>query len=219
MIEVKADKQSYLRVKESLELLALDKKARQRILRKVGTQIAKTTRKNIRAQRGPDGQQWKQRQRGRGKMLRGFTKKLKHFQRNNSFDLFVGWPSARGSVAYQHHHGLSQSSGLTARKRQAKKQKEPKPDDPATREQAKALRDLDYRFEPQGRQKRGKKPTLKWIMDNMKVGEAAKTIQSLENKVPARSWEIGRPERHLIGVSPKRTAMMIKRELKRNRSK
>jgi phage virion morphogenesis protein len=219
MIQISAEHRSYLRALEQLALLTLDKKTRQRLLNKLGSTVAKNTRKNIRANRDPDGHQWKKRQKGRGKMLKGFTKKLKHYQRNNNYDLFVGWPSARGSVAYQHQYGIAQESGLTARKRQAKKQKEPSKDDPATREQARALRDLDFRFKPQGRQKRGKKPTLKWVIENMTLGEAAKNIQELENKTPARSWSIARPERRLIGISPKRVAMTIKRELKRNRSK
>lgn len=219
MLKIEADERSYLRAKEQLALLALDKKTRQKMLRRIGAQIAKTTRKNIRVQRDPEGRMWPQRKKGRRKMLKGFTQKLKHFQRDNSRTLFVGWPSARGSVAFDHHHGVAQKSGLSARKRQAKKNKEPKQTDPATKEQAKALRDLDFRLKPQGRQKRGKKPTLAWIKENMTVGEAAKTIQELENKTPARDWEVGRPERRLIGVSPKRLAMMIKRELKRNRSK
>ncbi len=218
MLRIEADERSYLRLEEQLRLLALDKKTRKKMLKRIGAQIAKTTRKNIRAQRDPDGRLWPHRKQGRRKMLKGFTQKLKHFQRDSNKTLLVGWPSARGSVAYQHHHGLAQKSGLTHRKRQAKKNKEPKQTDPATKEQAKALRDLDFRMKPQGRQKRGKKPTLAWIKENMTVGEAAKTIQELENKTPARDWEVGRPERRLIGVSTQRLAMMIKRELKRNRS-
>lgn len=219
MLKIEVDKRSYLRAKEQLDLLVLDKKTRQKMLKRIGAQIAKTTRKNIRAQRDPDGRLWKKRKKGRKKMLRGFTQKLKHFQRDSNRTLFVGWPSARGKVANEHQHGLAQKSGLSARKRQARKNKEPKQKDPATKEQARALRDLDFRLKPQGRQKRGKKPTLSWIKENMTVGEAAKTIQELENKTPARDWEVGRPERRLIGVSPKRLAMMVKRELKRNRSK
>lgn len=158
------------------------------------------------------------RKRGRGKLLKGFTQKLKHFQRDNNRTLVVGWPSARGRVAYEHHHGIAQESGLSARKRQAKQQNEPRKTDPATREQAKALRDLDYRLKPQGRQKEAKAHSG---MDTRKhdSGRSGKTIQELENKTPARDWKVGRPERRLIGISPKRLAIMIKRELKRNRSK
>ncbi|EGR1512119.1 phage virion morphogenesis protein [Vibrio vulnificus] len=219
MFEIKANEKSFLRVLEQLELLKLTQKKRQVVLRRIGGQLAKSTRKNIRAQRDHEGKAWAKRKKGRGKLLKGFTKKLKHFQRNNNRTLVVGWPTARGRVAYEHHHGLAQKSGLSDRKKQARKGKEPKPTDQATREQAKALKDLDFRLKPQGRQKKGKKPTLAWIRENMTVGEAAKTIQELENKTPARDWEVGRPERRLIGASPKRLAMMIKRELKRNRSK
>ncbi|AAL47521.1 orf22 [Bacteriophage K139] len=137
MFEIKAEDRSYLRVMEQLELLGLDRKTRDKMLRRIGAQIAKTTRKNIRAQRDPDGSAWAKRKRGRGKLLKGFTQKLKHFQRDNNRTLVVGWPSARGRVAYEHHHGIAQESGLSARKRQAKQQNEPRKTDPATREQAK----------------------------------------------------------------------------------
>ena len=57
MLKIEADERSYLRLKEQLALLNLDKKTRQKMLKRIGTQIAKTTRKNIRAQRDPDGRQ------------------------------------------------------------------------------------------------------------------------------------------------------------------
>ena len=156
MYEIRADKRSYLRVKEQFELLKLDKKARARVLKELGKYITKTTKKNIRAQRDPDGKSWSKRKKGRRKMLRGFTKKLKHFQKDNNRVLVVGWPSRRGTVAaLAHHTGEAEKSGLQQRFKQAKKAKEPKTDS-ATREQAKELRDLGYRLPPQGRQKRQK---------------------------------------------------------------
>ncbi|CDT98581.1 Phage virion morphogenesis protein [Vibrio coralliirubri] len=218
MFEIKADKRSYLRVKEQFELLKLDKKARVRVLKELGKYITKDTKKNIRAQRDPDGKPWAKRKKGRRKMLRGFTQKLKHFQKDNNRVLVVGWPSRRGTVALAHHTGEAEHSGLNQRFKQAKKKKEPKKTDPATREQARELRDLGYRLAPQGRQKRGKQPTLKFITQNMTVAQAAKLISELENKTSARKWEVDRPERRLIGISPKRAAMIIKRELNRNRS-
>ncbi|MGF1719463.1 phage virion morphogenesis protein [Vibrio kyushuensis] len=217
MLQVNADERSFLRSKEQIDLLMLDKKTRFRLLKKLGAAISKQTKKNIRAQKNPDGTAWKKRKKGRKKILLGFTRKVKHFQRNSNRDLFVGWPSERGIVAAQHHRGIAEKSGLSKRKRQAKRDKEPSKDDKATRDQAKQLRDLGFRLEPEGRQKRGRKPTLKWVTEHMTLGEAAKRIQALENKSPARDWQVGRPERQLIGISPKRVAMMIKRELKRNK--
>ncbi|MGF1764908.1 phage virion morphogenesis protein [Aliivibrio kagoshimensis] len=219
MLKFQVDKKSYLRVQEQLDLLSLDKKSRTRILKKLGSYIAKETKRNIRSQRNPDGTPWEKRQKGRKKMMRGFTKKLKHFQKDNNRTLVVGWPSRRGTVAMAHHTGQAESSGLQQRFNQAKKAKEPKKTDPATREQAKELRGLDFRLPTQGRQKKGKRATIKFITQNMTVGEAAKVISDLENKKPARKWTVDRAERRLIGIKPKRAAMIIKRELKRNRSK
>lgn len=53
----------------------------------------------------------------------------------------------------------------------------------------------------------------------MTVGEAAKTIQELENNMPARDWTVERPEQRLTGMSPRRVGMFINHELKLNRSK
>ena len=219
MQAIRADKGSYLRVKEQLELLRLDKKTRTRVLKEVGKYMTREAKKNIRAQRNPDGSPGAKRKKGRRKMMRGFTKKIKHYQIENNRVLVVGWPSRRGTVALAHHTGEPESSGLNKRFQQAKKSKEPKKTDPATREQAKELRDLGYRLPPQGRQKRGKKPTLKFITQHMTVAEVAKLISDLENKSPARKWEVERPERQLIGISPRRLGMIIKKQLNRNRSK
>lgn len=219
MIEIKADKRSYLRLKEQLKLIGLDVKTRKKILKKIGLQITRKTKQDIRAQRDPEGRQWRKRKKGKKKMFKKLTNKLKHFQKNNSRTLYVGWPSRRGVVAASHHEGANEKSGLRERFSQQKKYNEPKKTDPATREQAKELRDLGWRLPTQGRQKRGKKPTIKFITMNMTVAEAAKHISDLEKKIPAKKWDINRPQRRLIGVSSKRVAMIIKRELKRNRSK
>jgi len=218
MLEIRAESRSYLRLREQLELISLNKKKRTKILKKLGQHITKKTKKNIRANKNPDGSPWPARKKGRKKMLKGFTKKLKHYQRDNNKTLFVGWPSRRGAIALAHQEGKSESSGFNKRFKQTKKSNEPKKDDPASREQAKELRAAGYRLAQQGRQRRGKKPTIKFITDNMSVGEVAKKIGDLEHKTPARKWDINRPKRRLIGISQQRVAMIIKRELKRNRS-
>lgn len=218
MIEVRADRRSYLRLREQLELIGLDQKKRRKILKKIGQYVTKKTKKDIRAQRDPDGRAWRKRKRGKKKMFKGLVNKLAHFQKNSNREVYIGWPSRRGIVASSHHEGKVEKSGLKDRVRQGKKLKEPKKDDPATREQAKELREAGYRLAAQGRQKRGKKPTIKFITDNMTVGEVAKKVSELENKTPARKWDIDRPKRRLIGISQKRVAMIIKREMKNNRS-
>nr|MBJ6923010.1 phage virion morphogenesis protein [Vibrio cholerae] len=94
--------------------------------------------------------------------------------------------------------------------------------DPATRVQAKLLKELGYRMprdKTDPKKKKGKRPTLKWITENLTVGKANYWIRKLRERDPAEYWDIEVPQRRLIGISPNRTAMIIKRELKRNRSK
>jgi phage virion morphogenesis protein len=217
MITISADTRSYLRAIEQINLMVLDQYTRKRLLNSLGRQVKKRTQTNMRAQKDPKGIPWKKRKRGRGKMFKGLVKKVKFRQVNNNRAVEVGWFGFSSYVAARHQFGKGEASGIG---RIQKKKEEPlDKNSPATRVQAKQLRELNFRFEPQGRQKRGKKPTIKWIVENMTMGKAAKEIQTLENRKPATKWEIDTPERRLIGISPKRVAMTIKRELKRNRSK
>lgn len=214
MLNVSYDKKSYLRLKEKLALLQLDAKTRKRILRAIGKSSRDDNKKRIRAQQDPEGHGWKARQRGNKKMMKGFTKKLKYQVKNAKF-VEVGFPTRRGYIAYQHQFGLPQEFDVQGRFREGKKKKEPKKTDPATKQQAKELRDAGYRMKPEGRQKRGKKPTLKWIMENLTVAECYQELVKLENKTPVKKWQVERPKRELLGVSHRRVAIIIKKELKR----
>lgn len=214
MLSVSYDKKSYLRLKEKLAVLQLDPKTRKRILRAIGKSSRDENKKRIRAQQDPEGHRWKAREKGNKKMMKGFTKKLKYQVRNTKF-VEVGFPTRRGYVAYQHHHGIAQPFDVQGRFREGKKKKEPKKTDPATRQQARELRDAGYRLQAQGRQKRGKKPTLKWITENLTVAQCYEETVKLQNKSPVKKWQVERPQRELLGVSPRRVAMIIKKELKR----
>lgn len=214
MLNVSYDQKSYLRLKEKLALLSLDPKTSKRILRAIGKSSRDENKRRIKAQQDPDGHRWQGRKSGNKKMMKGFTKKLKYQVRNTKF-VEVGFPTRRGYIAYDHQHGIAQPFDVQGRFREGKKKKEPKKTDPATRKQARELRDAGYRMKPEGRQKRGKKPTLKWITENLTVAECYQEITKLENKSPVKKWEVDRPKRELLGVSPRRVAMIIKKELKR----
>ncbi|WP_153446909.1 phage virion morphogenesis protein [Vibrio algicola] len=58
-------------------------------------------------------------------------------------------------------------------------------------------------------------PTIKWIVANMNMAAANKAIADLEGRKIRNAWQIERPKRELLGVSPRRVAMIIKKELKR----
>ncbi|MDQ2192164.1 MULTISPECIES: phage virion morphogenesis protein [unclassified Vibrio] len=225
MITVKADTKSLLRIRETLDLLTLKPQQRKRILNSLGKYQTKATKKNIREQRTPEGNHWKKRKRGKAKMMKGLQRKVKFRQQNNNRELIVGWLGFSGYVAYRHHFGNRQKSSVKAKLIENKKKKkdgsEHNKDDPATRIQAKLLRELGYRMPPEKGSKKGKKgrkPTIKWITQNLTVGRASYQIRKLRERDPAEYWDVEVPERRLIGVSPKRVAMIIKREMQRNRS-
>ncbi|RQW64027.1 phage virion morphogenesis protein [Vibrio viridaestus] len=226
MIAITADDNSLLRVRETLDLLKLNTQQRKRILTSIGKYQTKKTKRDIRAQQTPEGKHWKRRKRGKAKMMKGLQRKVKYKQQNNNREIVVGWLGFSSFVAYRHHYGVKQQSSVRAKLIENKKKKKDgtahNKNDPATRIQAKLLRELGYRMPPEKgskKGKRGKKPTIKWITQNLTMGKASYQIRKLRERDPAERWDIEVPERRLIGISPKRTAMIIKRELKRNRSK
>lgn len=58
-------------------------------------------------------------------------------------------------------------------------------------------------------------PTIKWIVANLTMAQASKEISKLEGQKIKTAWLIKRPKRELLGVSPRRVAIIIKKELKR----
>lgn len=222
MIRISPDERSYLRAIEQINLLMLDSKTRKRILNTLGKYQTQTTKKNIKEQRTPEGKHWKKRKRGKAKMMKGLQRKVKYRQQNNNTTLVVGWLGFSSYVAHRHHTGNKQKSSVKAKLIENKKKKKDgkahDKNDPATRIQAKLLRELGFRMPPEKGRKKGRKPTIKWITQNLTVGKANYQIRKLRERDPAEYWDIEVPERRLIGISRKRVAIIIKREMKRNRS-
>lgn len=218
MITFKADERSFLRAKEQLALMGLSQKSRKRILKAIGLYYKRKTKKDMQAQVSPEGGGWRKRKRGKAKMFKGLKRKVKYFQQDNNRTVVFGWPGFSGYIARKHHEGEDQQSGVAAKLKE-RKGKKMNPDAPATRIQAKLLKELGYRLPKSGRQKRGRAPSVKYITQNMSVKEANRWIRKLQHRDPAKKWDIELPERRLIGASPKRVAMIIKREMKRIRSK
>ncbi|APF80479.1 phage virion morphogenesis protein [Vibrio cholerae] len=226
MLTIKPEENSLLRLRESLELLSLTQKQRRNVLTALGKYQKKKTKNDIRNQRTPEGQHWKKRRRGKAKMMKGLQRKVKYKQQNNNSEIVIGWLGFSGFVAHKHHTGGKQKSGVKAKLLENKHKKadggKVDKNDPATRVQAKLLKELGYRMprdKTDPKKKKGKRPTLKWITENLTVGKANYWIRKLRERDPAEYWDIEVPQRRLIGISPNRTAMIIKRELKRNRSK
>lgn len=70
----------------------------------------------------------------------------------------------------------------------------------ATRRQARALLKAGYQIR---HDKRWKRPTLGWIVENLKSGQAGLILALLEDQTKEQSWKIDLPARDALGADPR----------------
>lgn len=188
------DVSGVLTLQQKVKLLNLKPSQRRLILRKVALSVRKASRKNIKEQRQIDGSAFAKRKgRNRRKMLRGLAKTMVAYA--NDSQGFVTWKShTAGRIAKAQHDGISET--MTAAKMQ-KLHGRPDYKAPATRQQAKALKKAGYKAKTANG---FKNVTLKWITENLTVGQAGMVLGKLEGSVAKRRWDIPLAARPFLGV-------------------
>ncbi|EDM67307.1 prophage PSPPH06, virion morphogenesis protein [Moritella sp. PE36] len=181
---------------KQLNLLTLDANKRRRILRGAGRQVRRDTKARLKGQKGLSGTNWQGRSDGRKKrMLKRLGKGIQvHTTPNNATITFGN--KRLGQIARAHQEGIT----LTQTAQQAEKAYgTPDYNAKASRRQAKSLRDSGYKI----RKKRGKgwkAPSLKWITENISVGQAGLILRILRgNKKAKSSWDVKLPARSFMG--------------------
>lgn len=179
-------------------LFSLPSQKRQRLLKRVGAIAIKNSRKRGAMQQGLDGKKWAGRaDKSKRKMLRKLPRYLR--QKTDSDKTVIRFSHKKiGRIAAQHHDGIEQA--MTAAKAQ-NVYGQPRYDAPATRKQAKGLREAGFKI----RRKRGKgykKTTMKWIVENMTVGQAGLVLRLLRGEESAEHWTIELPQRQFLGQTP-----------------
>lgn len=190
-----------LSVNQQLRALRLNAGKRRTINRALARKVASFSRARIRQQRGLDGRAWEGRKKGRGKMLRGLSKRMQIQANADTGKIrFAG-----GKVAYKQQHGYKEtfdankaaqrggSSGDTDNK-------------PATRSQARRLKTLGYR---RRRGKRYTKPTQAWIMHNMSMSQAGAIIRAMAGGTSRDEWTVELPARSFLGVTSEDDATLL----------
>ena len=209
MIRISILERDILSVQQQLKLMMLHPKKRTRLLGKLGRHLAKQNKQNIRDNKDPDGRRWQQRKSGDKKMMRKMSKQLK--TKANSKEATLYFPGVAGSIASKHQHGATEKWNASKAK---KVYGTPDYDAPTTRLQAKRLRELGYTIAAKRKGKR-KKPSLKWIVENLTQGQAGVIIRSLKDKAAQSSWEVKLPERQLLGAKQKDITNFIAAELEK----
>lgn len=171
---------------------------RMRILRKLGNKITANSKKRITQQTDLRGSAFAPRsaksQKKKKKMLQGLKKLIK-VQFINNARAIIGFSGKRViKTAQEQQYGKTRvvtaaqnahASNSTAH-------------DKAKLKQAKQLLKLGYKAHINGKLR---KPSLKWIVENLTVGQAGAIIRSMRTTPPKTSWEVVLPARSFLGIT------------------
>lgn len=183
----------HLDAKKRVELLKLPPRKRRQLLGGFGREIKRQSIRNLKAQRDVEGRPWAPRKRGNDrKLLRRLARQVQaNFVTPDFVD--VGF---KGGVAFQQHEGVTQvmTGALMAREAGSGA------DEPATRKQAKELRNENYRVRVKG-SKKWRKPSLQWITQNLKQKQAGLILRVLREQAPKKAWITTVPGRAFLGAT------------------
>lgn len=178
--------------------LQLPPAKRRQLLAGIAREIKRQSIRNIKAQKTPQGESWAPRKRGNDrKLLRRMQRKVGHTSNADQATVYFG-----GRVSYLQHEGYTKlmNAALMAKESGGTGASEK---DPATRRQAKALRDENFMIRVKGK-KKWRKPSLKWIETNLHVKQAGLILRSLRDEGQydrKDSWVTTVPARRFLGVS------------------
>lgn len=194
------DVKGLLPLKRQLQLLAMTKPKRRRLLSKMARKVVSDSKKRVRTQTDLNGRPFDARAKKRSrKMLSRLVKQLR-VTRNDGLEAVVGFYNpVVGKIASKQQHGFVEHINVAALNKTQKQNTK----SPATRRQAIALREAGFQIKA-ANGKRLKTPTLKWVQANMKVGQAGVALRYLREKAGEKiktSWATVLPARSFLGAS------------------
>lgn len=211
MIRVSAQQKSFLSAQEQLQVMMLPAPKRKRIIQKLNRHLVKTNRQNIRANKDPDGKQWKARKSGSKKMMQKMAKQMRSKADSHQGTIF--FPGIAGVIAAKQHHGFTEKwDAAKAEKVYGNGDQ----DGPPTRAQAKRLRELGYK-KPGKKKRKPQSASLKWIIENLTSGQVGLIIRMMKDKQSKVNWETVSPARPLLGAKSEDVAESVSKSLKEER--
>lgn len=189
------DIRGMLDAEQQLQLLSLPAAKRRRLLNTASKRLRTRNNRRVSDQRNLDGSRFEKRQGpGKRKMLRGLGKRVQVTQLTAN-QTVLGWRQRRNArIASEHQTGLSTTMTAARMRSQGKT---PDYAGAATRRQARALLREGYKV----RNGKGwKRPSLSWIVENLKTGQAGLILAQLEGQTKKQSWKIDLPARDALGA-------------------
>nr|DAO36080.1 MAG TPA: virion morphogenesis protein [Caudoviricetes sp.] len=183
---------SVARVKRTLMYLRLSPQQRQKLMQTVLWRLKDNAKKNVTAQKTPDGKAWAPRKRQKksarkNKMLKFRAKYLNSKIENQGNQGRLHYADKKGGeIGAVHQKGLTVATGQTAKEQAALKKLLEQNKQPATQKQANRLKELGYTMTTGKRGKNGKlkrkTATNKYIKTSISKGQAGLIIRLLEKK-------------------------------------
>jgi hypothetical protein len=166
---------------------------RRRIFMQAARQLIKSSKARVSSQTDLDGKPFAPRVRVRKrKMLAKLMRYISQTITESGGE--VGWKRKEsGEIAYKQQYGFVEKFN----KSQFKNRKPLNRTEPATRQQAKALLEAGYKVRSKG--KALKTPTLKWITQNLSMGQAGLVLRLLRGA--KTEWTTTLPPRSFLGVT------------------
>lgn len=211
-------------INQAIDIRTLPGTSKKRIFKNLGRKLLKASRDHIRQQKTTTGKTMEKRKYGRGKVLKKMGKNIKFFA--NAKNAKLTWPNRMvARIAYRHQFGipevLNASSMLSIHG-------QPDYDQKASRKQAKALIKEGFTVSTgetfksganKGRAKK-KKPSQKYIVENMNMGQAALIIRKLKKtESPPKRWTVKIPARPFLGVPGADASEMLSNEIAAERKR
>lgn len=194
MSAVKFDVFGQLDVKKRLKLMALPPAKKRKVMVQIGKRLHKEVRRRLRTNTDVDGKPFAPRSdKDKGKMFKKMGR-MAYYKSTDSYTE-ISFKGLAGAIAREHQEGLQMTYTAYMAQRDYGR---PDYDAPATRKQAKALRDAGYRIK---RKKKWQVPSLMWITKNIKLGQAGLIIKTLRDQASKTSWKIDLPSRSFVGAS------------------
>lgn len=206
-----------LPLKRQLELLMMPSGQRRHLLYRVGKKVIQDSRKRIRTQTDLQGAPFTpghnpetdthSHKRGRRKMLAGLGKMMK-VVKSDGVSAEIGFPGFAGKIASKHQYGYEENMDrvrmqtLSGEKRSASNSARyaAQAFSPASKRQAKALRDLG--FKPRGGKKRLAYRDVTGSMTKAQAGAIIRAMRIKQGYTPKQSWVTRLPARSFLGATP-----------------
>ncbi len=188
-----------LSAQKRMEVLALPPRKRRQLLGGIGREIKRQSIRNLRAGRDVDGKPWEARKRGNDRrLLRRLNRQVSANILTNDY-VDVGF---KGGVAFQQHEGATKTmtSAEMHKEQMRSKKRQEKQESLATSKQAKSLRSAGYKIRVKGT-KKWRRPSLKWIKENLKQKQAGLILRRLRDETPKQSWLTKVPGRSFLGAT------------------